>query len=234
MENRKIRTHYGDKVIEADLPEGWNLLGNLETKASPRIGPEEMKRALDHPIGTPPLEKIAQGKRNAVIVSSDITRPVEGEVALPILLDRINQGGIPDEKILLVMGGGSHKQPPDLLKAFLHKFGKEVVDRVRIQYHHPDEDLVRMGRTRRGHLIEINRWVMESDLKIGFGGIIPHAFGGYSGGAKVILPGVASREAIIQNHVMVTDPKVGMVWWKEIRSVRKWKKWLRRLGSILY
>jgi len=71
-------------------------------------------------------------------------------------------------------------------------------------------DLVYVGKTKRGHLIEINRWVMESEFKIGFGGIIPHAFGGYSGGAKSILPGVASRETIIQNHVVVTDPKVGM------------------------
>ena len=210
MKNQSTRTHYGDEVVEARLPDGWNLLGNLETKAFPRIGPAEIMKALHEPIGTPSLEDLARGKRNAVIVSSDITRPVEGDVALPILLDRLNRGGIPDGKILLIMGGGSHKQPADLQKAFVQKYGKEVVDRVRIEYHHPDENLVRVGHTRRGHLVEINRSVMESDLKIGFGGIIPHVFGGYSGGAKVILPGVASREAIIQNHVMVTDPKVGM------------------------
>ncbi len=210
MKDMIIRTHYGDEVVEARLPDGCNLLGNLETKAFPRIGPAEMMKAMDAPIGTPSLEDLARGKRNAVIVSSDITRPVEGDVALPILLNRLNRGGIPDERILLIMGGGSHKQPPDLQKAFVQKYGKAVVDRVRIEYHHPDENLVPVGHTRRGHLVEINRSVMESDLKIGFGGIIPHAFGGYSGGAKVILPGVASREAIIQNHVMVTDPKVGM------------------------
>ena len=210
MEDSIVRTHYGEAIVKTRLPEGWNLLGNLETRVFPRIGAEEMKKALDHPVGTSSLEELAKGKRNAVIVSSDITRPVEGDVALPILLNRLNQGGIPDERILLIMGGGSHKQPQDLQKAFVQKYGKTVVDRVRIQYHDPDKDLVEVGRTRRGHLIEINRRVMESDLKIGFGGIIPHAFGGYSGGAKVILPGVASREAIVQNHVMVTDPKVGM------------------------
>jgi len=210
MKNRIVRTHYGEKVVEARLPDGWNLLGNLETRAFPRIGAEEMERSLDHPIGTSSVEDLARGKRNAVVVSSDIARPVEGDVALPILLNRLNRGGIPDERILLIMGGGSHKEPQNLQKAFLQKFGKEVVGRVKTEYHHPDKDLVQVGRTKRGHLIEINRRVMESDLKIGFGGIIPHAFGGYSGGAKVILPGVASREAIVQNHVMVTDPKVGM------------------------
>jgi nickel-dependent lactate racemase len=210
MENQKIRTHYGEKIVEAKLPEGWNLLGNLETQAPPRIGPAEMMKALDDPIGTPSLEDLARGKGNAVIVSSDIARPVEGDVAVPILLNKLNRGGIPDEKILLIMGGGSHKPPQDLQKAYEQKYGREVVNRVKMLYHNPDENLVTVGRTKRGYLIEINRWVMESDLKIGFGGIIPHAFGGYSGGAKVILPGVASRETIIQNHVMVTDPKVGM------------------------
>lgn len=210
MENRIIRTRYGEELIEAELPEGWNLLGNLSTGELPRIGSEEMKEALEHPIGGPSLEEVARGKKNAVIVASDVTRPVQGDAALPILLNELNQAGIPDEKILLVMGGGSHQPPPDLPKAFLQKYGKEVIRRVKVQYHNPDHDLVRAGETKRGHLVEVNRWVMASDLKIGFGGIIPHAFGGYSGGAKAILPGVASRESIIQNHVMVTDPKVGM------------------------
>jgi nickel-dependent lactate racemase len=71
-------------------------------------------------------------------------------------------------------------------------------------------DLVYAGKTKGGHLIEINRRVMESEFKIAFRGIIPHAFGGYSGGVKSILPGVAHGETIGQNHVMVTDPKVGM------------------------
>ena len=78
MKNRIVRTHYGEEVVEARLPDGWNLLGNLETKAFPRIGAEEMKKALDDPIGTASLEDLARGKKNAVIVSSDITRPVEG------------------------------------------------------------------------------------------------------------------------------------------------------------
>jgi nickel-dependent lactate racemase len=210
MENQKIRTHYGDKVIEAKLPNGWKLLGNLSTKDLPRIGREGMIKSLEHPIGQPRLEETAQGKKNAVIIASDITRPVQGDEALPLLLNSLNRAGIPDDRVLLVMGGGSHRQPQDLQKAYLQKYGEEAVSRVRVLYHNPDKELVHVGQTKRGHLIEVNQWVMESELKIGFGGILPHAFGGYSGGAKSILPGVASRETIIQNHVMVTDPKVGM------------------------
>ncbi len=210
MKNQRIRTRYGDKVIEVELPEGWKLLGNLNTQELPLIGRAEMTQALEHPIGKGRLKEIAHGKKSAVITGTDVTRPVQGDEALPLLLNSLNEAGIPDEKILLIMGGGSHKAPENLQKAYSQKYGEEVVRRVKIRYHNPDEDLVSVGRTKRGHLIEMNRWAMESELKIGFAGILPHPFGGYSGGAKSILPGIASRETIIQNHVMVVDPKVGM------------------------
>ncbi len=210
MGREKVRTRYGESVIEATLPEGWRLLGNLATKELPLIGRAEMIQALEHPVGGPRLEEIARGKKNAVIIGTDVTRPVQGNDALPLLLNTLNKAEIPDEKILLIMGGGSHRPPEDLHEAFLKKYGEEAVRRVQIQYHSPDQDVVSLGRTRRGHLIEINRRVMESEVKIGFAGILPHPFGGYSGGAKSILPGVSSREAIIQNHLMVVDPKVGM------------------------
>ncbi len=211
MKDSRIRIHYGEKVLEQELPPGWNLLGNLETQYFPPISPNEIAQALERPIGRPRLEEMARGRKNAVIVASDVARPVKGDVALPLMLNALNRGGIPDRDIRIIMGGGSHQMPSDLPKAYLEKYGKEVVDRVKdIQYHHPDQDTVPLGKTRRGHVIEANKWVVESDLKVGFGGIAPHVFGGYSGGAKCILPGVVSRETMIQNHLMVVEPGVGL------------------------
>lgn len=210
MPNFRIRIHYGEEVLELELPSGWNLLSNSGTRFFPPIGRSEMIRALEHPIGKPSLQEIAGGKRNVVIIASDITRPVQGETALPLILNSLNDAGVSDSHILLIMGGGSHQPPKDLEKAYLQKYGREVIDRVRILYHNPDKDFVSLGKTRRGHAVEINRWVVEADLKIAFGGILPHALAGYSGGAKSILPAVASRETIIQNHLMVVESGVGM------------------------
>lgn len=210
MNNGKIQTHYGDQLVEMELPQGWQLLGNLRTQYFPPIAREEMVKALENPIGRPRLEEIAKGKKKPVIIASDITRPVQGEVALPLVLNILNRTGIPDKDILLIMGGGSHVQPKDFRQACIKKYGQEVVDRVKIAYHNADQDVVPLGKTRRGHTIEVNRQVAEADLRIGFGGIIPHGFGGYGGGAKCILPGVVSRETMIQNHTMVEDPGVGM------------------------
>jgi nickel-dependent lactate racemase len=206
----RIRIHYGEEVLSYDLPDGWRLIGNPGTQFGSPIGKREMIHALEHPFGKPPLEEMAKGKKNAVIIASDVTRPVQGEIALPLVLNALNRGGIPDGRILLIMGGGSHQPPKDLEKAYLQKYGREVVDRVRILYHDPDRDCVSIGKTRSGHVVEINRQVLEADLKIAFGGILPHPMGGYSGGAKSVLPAVASRESIIQNHLMVVDAGVGM------------------------
>jgi len=169
-----------------------------------------MVQALENPTGKPRLEEIARGRKNAVIIASDVSRPIQGEVALPLILNSLNRAGIADRDILLIMGGGSHQPPQDLHRAYTQKYGKETVERVKILYHNPDRDLIRLGKTRRGHVIEINKWVVGADLKIAYGGILPHGLGGYSGGAKSILPAVASREIIIQNHLMVVEPGVGL------------------------
>jgi nickel-dependent lactate racemase len=206
----RIRIHYGEEVLEYELPRGWNLLANPGTQYFPPIGRGEMIQVLEHPIGKPRLEEMATERKNAVIIASDVTRPVQGEIALPLMLNCLNHAGIPDNRILLIMGGGSHQPPLNLEKAFLQKYGNEVIDRVEILYHNPDKDFTFLGNTKRGHPVEINKRVVEADLKIAFGGILPHALGGYSGGAKSILPAVASRETIIQNHLMVVEAGVGM------------------------
>lgn len=205
-----IRIRDGEEIVEFKLPKGWTLVGNPKTGTVPPIGRREMIRALENPIAKTPLFQLARGKKNAVIIASDVTRPVRGEEAIPLLLDSLNRAGIADRQILVIMGGGSHVPPDSLENAFLQKYGSEVVGRVKVLYHDPDRDLVYLGTTRRGHRVEINRRVAEADLKIGFGGILPHALGGYSGGAKSILPAVASRETMIQNHLMVVEPGVGM------------------------
>lgn len=210
MENSNIRTHYGEKILECKLPSGWNLLGNLQTKDLPAIGREGLVRALENPLGTPRLEELAKGKKRAVIIAGDVTRPAQGEVALPLILNTINKAGIADQDILLIMGGGTHQAPQNLPEAYRKKYGQEVVDRVKISYHHPDQDLTFLGQTKRGVPIEINKWVAEADLRVSFSGIIPHGLAGYSGGAKSVLPGVAGRETIIQNHLLVAGPGVGM------------------------
>jgi nickel-dependent lactate racemase len=210
MEESKIFVHYGEKILDFQLPPGWKLLGNLRAQDLLPIDREAMARALDRPLGTPRLEEMAKGRRNAVLIAGDVTRPVQGEVAIPLILNSLNRGGIADKDILLIMGGGTHQPPRDLPAAYRKKYGQEVVDRVKISYHNPDQDLVCLGKTRRGHSIEINKWVAQAGLKVAFSGIIPHGLAGYSGGAKSILPGVAARETIIQNHLMVVEPGVGM------------------------
>src|SRR4030042_5153195 len=150
MENSNIRTHYGEKILECKLPSGWNLLGNLQTKDLPAIGREGLVRALENPLGTPRLEELAKGKKRAVIIAGDVTRPAQGEVAPPLILNTMNKAGIADQDILLIMGGGTHQAPQNLPEAYRKKYAQEVVDRVKISYHPPAQDLTFLGQTKRG------------------------------------------------------------------------------------
>lgn len=194
MENSKIRTHYGEKILEGKLPSGWNFLGNLKTKDLPPIGREGLVWAMENPLGTPRLEELARGKKRAVIITGDVTRPAQGEVALPLILNTLNKAGIADKDILLIMRGGTHQAPQNLPEAYRKKYGEEVVNRVKILYHNPDQDLTSLGQTKRGVPVEINKWVAEADLRVSFSAILPHVLAGYSRGGNDHLSGHGQAE----------------------------------------
>ena len=86
---------------------------------------------------------------------------------------------------------------------FVKKLGKDVVRRYHIYNHNTYEHHVEVGKTTRGTPVLINREVMACDLKIGIGGLIPHLGAGFGGGAKMVLPGVASIDSVDYNHRVI-------------------------------
>lgn len=98
-----------------------------------------------------------------------------------------------------------HRVPTE--EEIRHKVGQEALDRLRVSVHDPDDgEFDHMGTTSRGTEVSVNRVVAESARVIGIGTTNPHYFARYSGGPKLILPGVCSRETIKQNHVLIRDP----------------------------
>ena len=169
----------------------------------------EIKRALEAPIGTPPLEVLARGRKNAVILVCDLTRDVPDQIIVPMLLDRLNRAGIADERVTLVVAGGAHR--PITQEEAKQRFGEEVLSRVRLVNHNAsdDESLTYIGTSSFGTDIFINRLVARSDLVIGTGCIIPHVIAGYGGGRKIVLPGVAGEKTIATNHNFASQEGVG-------------------------
>jgi nickel-dependent lactate racemase len=169
-----------------------------------------IRDALLHPIGTPRLCELAVGKHNAVILISDGTRLSPSKLLLPPLLQELNTGGIPDHAIDIIIALGLHRK--HTAEEIEHLVGSEVFRRIRVHNHSAaQEDCVHLGFSSAGTPIELNRIVVEAELRIVTGNIEPHAMAGISGGIKALIPGAASQACIEHNHSLSLhfQPKVG-------------------------
>ena len=202
--------YFKGKEISFDLPVDWNLLAMAEPKEMCGLGDVEAKvrESLAHPIGMSPLaDVVAQlPHKKTVIISEDQTRPAPvSQVLMPVLAE-LNRLGIADSDIDVIVGRGTHRDPTD--EEVREKVGQEALNRLRVTVHDADGgEFSHVGTTSRGTHVYVNRLVAEAALIIGIGTTNPHYFAGYSGGPKLILPGVCSRESIKQNHILIHDPK---------------------------
>ena len=160
-------------------------------------GENEVRRALDAPIGAKRLRELVRPGEKIAIVTSDVTRPMPTWQVMPALLHELEAAGVAMADVTLVFALGSHRRQTDEERARLA--GEYAARRIRLADGDPD-DCVRMGVTRRGTPIDITRVVAEADRRICLGNIEYHYFAGYSGGAKAIMPGVSTRAAIQSNH----------------------------------
>ena len=171
----------------------------------------EIRRAMEEPIGSTALCERAHGAANAMVLVCDLTRDVPDGVIVPAVLDELNQAGIPDERITVMVAGGGHR--PITEEEAVRRFGAAVLRRVELASHDSSDkaSLVHIGTTSFGTPVWVNRRVAESDFVLGTGCIIPHVIAGYGGGRKLIIPGVAGDETIRRNHrpENVNHPGVG-------------------------
>ncbi len=167
-------------------------------------GAEEVLRAIRNPIGTAQLGNVIKPGERVVIITSDITRPVPTWVILPVLLDELYSAGVKPEDITLVFALGSHRFHTE--EEMRKLAGDRAFSEIRCVDGNPG-DVVRMGMTGRGTPVDITRVVAEAQRRICIGNIEYHYFAGYSGGAKAIMPGVSTREAIQSNHSRMVLPE---------------------------
>ena len=159
---------------------------------------EKLARALREPIGSAPLTQVARGRKDAVVLVSDLTRLCPTSRMLPLALNALNEGGIPDERIRVVVALGTHRAQT---VHELRLIAGAAYDRVRVVNHScAPEDCRYVGTTTLGTRVEINRDVMDADLRIAIGNIEPHRLVGVSGGGKALFPGVASAASIEAHH----------------------------------
>ena len=162
------------------------------------------KRQLADPIGSPRLGEIVRPGEKIAIVTSDITRPMPTYKVMPALLDELYAAGVKGEDITLVFALGSHRKHTDEERK--HLAGERAWNEIACVDSDP-ADCVHMGVTAAGTPVDITRVVAEADRRICLGNIEYHYFAGYSGGAKAIMPGASTRDAIQSNHAMMVRPE---------------------------
>ena len=197
----RVRLDYGKTGIEAELPDA-NVMATLRITPAPRL-PEPMaaiRAALESPIGTRSLAELAAGKRDACIIVCDITRPVPNSVLLSPMLDILNAAGISEENITILVATGTHR--PNLGAELDALLGAEIAARIRVVNHDGhDASMMRdFGLSPNGIPVRLNKTYCDAELKLTVGLIEPHFMAGYSGGRKLIMPGIAAFETVQNWH----------------------------------
>jgi nickel-dependent lactate racemase len=193
----RFKLEYGRTGMVVDLPEK-HLVRSLAYKNAPAVpdAVAAIRDAIEQPIGSPPLAQLARGRRDACVVICDITRPVPNKLILPQILGTLEAAGMPREKITILVATGLHR--PNVGDELIEMVGRELVDNYRIENHHGKElgEHTDLGQSPRGVPIWIDSRYVSADLKITTGLIEPHLMAGFSGGRKVICPGIAALETV--------------------------------------
>ena len=156
----------------------------------------DLDRLLAAPLGTPPLAELAKGRKSACILICDVTRPVPNELILTPVLRTLEASGIPRDQITILVATGLHR--PNEGEEMVELVGRRIAETYRCENHFGKQldDHVYLGDSPRGVPIWIDRRYVEADLKIATGLIEPHFMAGFSGGRKLICPGIAALETV--------------------------------------
>ena len=206
-----IPVHYGKRLVELDIP-GDNLVFNLKANEfnPPQDQGQEIRRAIKDPVGSRRLKDLVPRDASVVIMGDDRTRVTRQDKLIPFILEELHAAGVGNDQIKLIIGYGTHR--PMSEDEIAEKYGRGLMEQIEIKGHDCHSNLVDKGVTRRGTPIVVNREVLEADFRIAVGGVLPHHPTGWSGGAKMFLPGVAGTETVNAMHLLgATEQQLGKV-----------------------
>jgi nickel-dependent lactate racemase len=188
-----------DQIAPVDVPDA-NLMGVFSPRAFDDVDEQAVLRAgFENPIGAPRLRDAVKPSDTVLIIIDDGTRGTPMARILPLVLEDLQAGGIPDRQIDFIQGVGTHR--PMRHHELQQKLGI-AYGRYRIHEHHwlDEASLHHFGNTSDGTKVAANKVLAERDFVMGIGSIVPHRVKGFSGGAKIAFPGVAGREMMEKNQ----------------------------------
>ncbi len=188
-----------------NIPPEWNLLtfAILEDQPATNDVSELTKKALRNPIESSRLAELLSPSDTIAILIEDLTRASPKGIILRAVLGELEKAGIPDGNITIVIALGTHRGlTSEELEA---AFGTDLPARYRFINHDCHApDLIPVGQLRTGRTVKINRKVHEAHFRIGIGSVFPHPMNGFGGGGKILFPGVADFDSILDHHFKYT------------------------------
>jgi nickel-dependent lactate racemase len=197
----QIRFAFGQHGLDVNLPDGprYELIESRSASPLPDVA-AALDAALDRPIASKPLRELAAGKKTAAISVCDITRPAPNWLTLPPMLKRLHDAGIPVEGVTILIATGLHREATP--SEIDHILGPEIAAKYRVVNH--DARVLAehrwLGTTGRGIPVYIDERFMAAELHITLGFIEQHLMLGFSGGRKLVAPGLAAQETIKVIH----------------------------------
>ncbi len=190
------------RVLELTFPDSWNVsVCRMNGAEKSVLTGGEIKRSILNAIGTPNLSELAKGTEKVVIVADDMTRSTPVSKIMPFILEELEKARIKKGNITILLATGAHR--PMNRNDCILKLGKNIVNTINIENHHPYENLTNLGVSSNGMPIDVNTTYYNADLRIAVGGVVSHQFAGFGGGAKMILPGVCGIRTLEATHSLV-------------------------------
>ncbi len=202
MQYKKVKLLYGREGIELNLKDSWKP-HIIRKPAMPIIKDikSEITKILNNPINSKNIDEIAKNAKSVCILVCDITRPVPNKLYLKQMIERFTNVGISKKNILIIIATGLHR--PASKKEIKQIIGSNwVLKNIKIVNHYARDDDMHsnIGVTKQGNIIKLDKRFLEADIKIVTGLVEPHFMAGYSGGRKVIAPGIAHVDTITTFH----------------------------------
>jgi len=197
---------YGKTEVVARVPDK-NFLGVIDGRETKGVDNplEEVARSIEKPVSGKKLDEIVKPGQKVAIVVDDKTRPAPSHLMVPCILNKLNQLGVEDGDVTVIIGCGMHSMRLEEASALI---GEEFSRRLKIVIHDCNaEDFAYVGKTSFGTKVYVNKIFADADVRILTGDVGLHYFAGYGGGRKSVLPGICSIETIKQNHGFLLRPK---------------------------
>lgn len=227
----KVTIPYGNKEINFDIPDKY-----LYTIYSPNNVKEandltkEIENAINNPVGSPGLKDIVFEGCSVSILCDDNTRPTPAWLILEILIPKLLEYGVKKEKIKILMALGTHRYMTE--EEMIKKVGLHIYKNYKVinSEFKDKKRIMNLGKAPDGVEIWACKDAMESDIRIGLGNIVPHPVSGWSGGGKIMCPGIAGEETVAKFHFQHGLAGINMFGMENCPVRIKMEKWVDKVG----